>query len=168
MGDWKDKDNSKINAITGGNELGFDEKTMKVQNIYEPSKEKPPLDVEGYRKALEEQIEESQSATAYRGFYVTFLSASEGNDTPKYWAEKVNNEIKIYLAERRDKGKYGAVVMDFPSHGLLDEIISNNPASGNSYSPCQDGDVKLRTDGTPFLFKDDRWFPICGHYFLTT
>ena len=37
--------------------------------------------------------------------------------------------------------------------------------SGNSYSPCQDGDVKLQTDGTPFLFKDDRWFPICGHYF---
>ena len=37
--------------------------------------------------------------------------------------------------------------------------------SGESYSACQDGDVKLQPDGTPFLRKDDTWFPICGHYF---
>ena len=37
--------------------------------------------------------------------------------------------------------------------------------SGESYSACQDGDVKLQSDGTPFLRKDDTWYPICGHYF---
>ena len=44
-------------------------------------------------------------------------------------------------------------------------ILHFTTASGSSYCPPQDGDVKLQTDGTPLLFKDYRWFPICGHYF---
>ena len=30
---------------------------------------------------------------------------------------------------------------------------------------CQDGDVRLETDGSPFLFSNNKWSPICGHYF---
>ena len=28
---------------------------------------------------------------------------------------------------------------------------------------CNDGDVKLEEDGTPLLFYDHKWSPICGH-----
>ena len=31
--------------------------------------------------------------------------------------------------------------------------------------PCQAGDVWLKKDGTPFLFWNDKWSPICGHWF---
>ena len=44
-------------------------------------------------------------------------------------------------------------------------ILYFTTVSSDYYSSCQDGDVKLQTDGTPFLFMDDKWFPICGHYF---
>ena len=27
------------------------------------------------------------------------------------------------------------------------------------------GDVKLGTDGTPFIYWDNQWVPICGHFF---
>ena len=30
---------------------------------------------------------------------------------------------------------------------------------------CSNGDVGLVNDGTPFIFWDSQWFPICGHYF---
>ena len=30
---------------------------------------------------------------------------------------------------------------------------------------CSNGDVKLEDDGTPFIFWDNQWSPICGHYF---
>jgi len=30
---------------------------------------------------------------------------------------------------------------------------------------CANGNAKLAADGTPYLFWDDKWFPICGHYF---
>ena len=30
---------------------------------------------------------------------------------------------------------------------------------------CSNGDVGLVDDGTPFIFWDSQWFPICGHYF---
>ena len=30
---------------------------------------------------------------------------------------------------------------------------------------CSYGDVKLEDDGTPFVFWDNEWIPICGHYF---
>ena len=30
---------------------------------------------------------------------------------------------------------------------------------------CADGDTKLDEDGIPYLFWDDVWSPICGHYF---
>ena len=44
-------------------------------------------------------------------------------------------------------------------------ILYFTTVSSDYYSSCQDGDVNLQTDGTPYLFKDDKWFPICGHYF---
>ena len=30
---------------------------------------------------------------------------------------------------------------------------------------CMNGDVKLEKDGTPKLFWNSKWSPICGHYF---
>ena len=30
---------------------------------------------------------------------------------------------------------------------------------------CSTGDVKLETDGTPYVFWYNQWTPICGHYF---
>ena len=30
---------------------------------------------------------------------------------------------------------------------------------------CKNGDVKLNKDGTPFIFWDNLWSPLCGHYF---
>ena len=30
---------------------------------------------------------------------------------------------------------------------------------------CKSGDVKLEEDGTPLLFFDQKWSPICGHNF---
>ena len=30
---------------------------------------------------------------------------------------------------------------------------------------CSNGDVKLEDNGTPFVFWDNHWMPICGHYF---
>ena len=30
---------------------------------------------------------------------------------------------------------------------------------------CSDGDVKLENDGTPMIFWNGVWSPICGHYF---
>ena len=30
---------------------------------------------------------------------------------------------------------------------------------------CANGNAKLAADGTPYLFWDDKWYPICGHYF---
>ena len=30
---------------------------------------------------------------------------------------------------------------------------------------CSNGDVKLEQLGTPFIFWDNQWMPICGHYF---
>ena len=30
---------------------------------------------------------------------------------------------------------------------------------------CKDGDVRLEEDGTPLLFYDHKWSPICGHDF---
>ena len=35
----------------------------------------------------------------------------------------------------------------------------------NDITACSDGDVKLEADGTPLIFWDKVWSPICGHYF---
>ena len=32
-------------------------------------------------------------------------------------------------------------------------------------SICSNGDVSLKDDGTPLIFWDGQWSPICGHYF---
>ena len=32
-------------------------------------------------------------------------------------------------------------------------------------SLCQDGDVLLENDNTPYIYFSDKWRPICGHYF---
>ena len=36
---------------------------------------------------------------------------------------------------------------------------------GSTGIECQDGDVKLNKDGTPLIFWDNLWSPLCGHYF---
>ena len=35
----------------------------------------------------------------------------------------------------------------------------------SSSGPCARGDVLLAKNGTPFLFWDRKWTPICGHWF---
>ena len=30
---------------------------------------------------------------------------------------------------------------------------------------CKKGDVRLKRDGTPMIFWEEQWKPICGHYF---
>ena len=40
-------------------------------------------------------------------------------------------------------------------------IITDHPDS----ELWSNGDVKLEEDGTPLVFWDSRWIPICGHYF---
>ena len=36
---------------------------------------------------------------------------------------------------------------------------------GGSNNFCANGDVKLEDDGTPLVFWNNVWSPICGHYF---
>ena len=37
-----------------------------------------------------------------------------------------------------------------------------------SLEACRNGDVMLERNGTPLLFLDNKWSPICGHYFWDT
>ena len=34
-----------------------------------------------------------------------------------------------------------------------------------SHHICSNGDVGLINDGTPYIYWDYEWYPICGHYF---
>ena len=129
--DWFDKDNSITTAISGGTDLGFNRPdSQKIENTYEGITSIGGMGMDAYEKRLEDNIRNSQYDREYRGFYVTFLSAIDAPwDDPEDFAKEVNPHIRKYLQQHRDNGKYGAILMDFPSHGLVDEIISNNPGT---------------------------------------
>ena len=131
--DWWDEDGSNTPAVSGGTEMGFDGigiKDITEENTYNDIEQFGGMGMSAYEKLLEKNIEKSQSDQTYQNFYVTFLSASDPPQyTPEYYANRVNKHMRKYLQKRRDNGKYGIILMDYPSHGVVDEIISNNPGS---------------------------------------
>ena len=66
---------------------------------------------------------------------------------------KVNNEASIYFNCESIGFKF--------TIKYHTKIFNLTQFPGN----CEDGDVKLENDGSPFIFLDDKWSPICGHWF---
>ena len=55
--------------------------------------------------------------------------------------------------------------LDYDSYGTFNYFIEGSNDETIKENDCQDGDVKLNKDGTPFIFWNDLWSPLCGHYF---
>ena len=97
---------------------------------------------EQYKKDLKTNIEKSMKYPTGKYPYITYLSASDIKRlawlNPLHIAKKINPYIKNFLsnlntAEINTK-KFGVVAMDFPSNGLVDEIIKRNPLKGKTYN----------------------------------
>lgn len=55
-----------------------------------------------------------------------------------------------------------------PQYGGLDcvgDLSGIQQCNEDACPICKNGDVKLEQDGTPSIFWDNLWSPICGHYF---
>ena len=48
---------------------------------------------------------------------------------------------------------------------LINTCKWNIPYVISQILACTNGEVKLEEDGTPLVLWDDRWSPICGHFF---
>ena len=95
-----------------------------------------------YKNDLKANIKRSMGKPQSQCPYITYLSANDCKHRiwlhPEHIAKKINPYIKNFLsnlntAEINTK-KFGVVAMDFPSNGLVDEIIKRNPLKGKTYN----------------------------------
>ena len=84
-----------------------------------------------YYEKLKSNIIACQMHNKTKDLYVSYLSANDCQQTllnygPRKIASYVNPKMSSFFRNRKGKGSYGVIVMDFPSIGMIDEIISNN------------------------------------------
>ena len=80
---------------------------------------------------------------------------------------RMNDECECFMFNESNASCH------FHYRDTLRLIKTKDTHSHNSYvkpsywdnSICSNGDVSLKDDGTPFIFWDGQWSPICGHYF---
>ena len=107
-----------------------------------------------YKSKLKTHITKSMNAVGnFKSIYITYTSANDCgaapyvtgwiNRTPYKIAMKVNPFIEGYLralnvrSDRFNKKNFGVVAMDYPNHGLVDEIIKRNPGTSDThFSSC--------------------------------
>ena len=87
-----------------------------------------------YYEKLKSNIIASQFHNRPKNLYVSYFSANDCQQTllnygPRKIASYVNPKMSLFIRSRKGKGSYGVIVMDFPSIGIIDEIISNNLVS---------------------------------------